>query len=83
MIDSMLKPRVTRHQSTLAYPDSIEIPNDSLGQQYVAGHEVGHMVNMGENTNRQSIMGPLYDWNNIPFKYLQVDLDSFLVMPRQ
>jgi hypothetical protein len=62
---------------------NIDIPQDSLGMMKVAGHEIGHMVNMGENPSTNSIMSGYFDnWIQIPHEYEQVDLDSFLVKPR-
>ena len=62
---------------------NIDIPQDSLTIMKVAGHEIGHMVNMGENPSLNSIMsGNFGDWIHIPHAYEQVDIDSFLVKPR-
>jgi hypothetical protein len=63
--------------------DSTDLALDTLWQGFVAGHEIGHMVNFGHDTlNDNSIMNTLFQSTTPPNEYFQVDLDSFLVKPR-
>jgi hypothetical protein len=61
---------------------SIFDPLDIPWQNMIAGHEIGHMVNMPENlTNTNSIMNTITNPNHPPDHYVQDDVDYYRVKP--
>jgi hypothetical protein len=76
--------RIKSHTPPHFNPDTLDLRYDSLCWKSITGHEIGHTVNMGHNTNDSSIMvSPFPSFITPPNVYLQADLDSFLVKPRQ
>lgn len=78
-------PKRIRYQTPPRYDTtSVDLPVDSLWQNYVSGHEIGHMINMPHSSSDSSIMGThIANPYNPPHVYEQADLDYFLVKPPQ